>query len=240
VPLKRWLKNALDHVIHVCMNEPGLEFVWVGDDAVDPLEQAQTLQILVGAGIKTREEARADLGLGPTAGGGPGKPQAGLGKYNPHHDERGQFATADNGAGPVGSPARKPLRTRVQVASNDAMMSDASSDTVSPKAQNGSEVEEQVAQAPPSPGTSKYSVDLRAEEQLWGGHAVRDHVEKSPAELISEVQNNTSRSLTNGVSTTNFTIESTYDSMESANDFINRLLQSNTDKVDKVANGDLD
>jgi capsid protein len=49
------------------MNEPALEFVWVGDDAVDPLEQAQTLQILVGAGIKTREEARADLGLRPTA-----------------------------------------------------------------------------------------------------------------------------------------------------------------------------
>ena len=52
----------------VCMNQPGLEFVWVGDDAVDPLEQAQTLQILVGAGIKTREEARADLGLAPAAG----------------------------------------------------------------------------------------------------------------------------------------------------------------------------
>ena len=66
--LKRWLKNALDHVIHVCMNEPGLEFVWVGDDAVDPLEQAQTLRILVGAGIKTREEARADLGLAPAGG----------------------------------------------------------------------------------------------------------------------------------------------------------------------------
>ena len=46
------------------MNEPGLEFVWVGDDAVDPLQQAQTLNILVGAGIKTREEARAELGLG--------------------------------------------------------------------------------------------------------------------------------------------------------------------------------
>jgi hypothetical protein len=27
----------------------------VGDDAIDPLEQAKTLQILVGAGIKTRE-----------------------------------------------------------------------------------------------------------------------------------------------------------------------------------------
>jgi hypothetical protein len=62
VPLKAWVKNALDHVIRECMNEPRFEFVWVGDDAIDPLEQAQTLQILVGAGIKTREEARADLG----------------------------------------------------------------------------------------------------------------------------------------------------------------------------------
>ncbi len=68
VPLKAWVKSALDHVIQECMNEPALEFVWVGDDAVDPLEQAQTLNILVGAGIKTREEARADLGLAPTAG----------------------------------------------------------------------------------------------------------------------------------------------------------------------------
>jgi hypothetical protein len=67
VPLKSWIKSALDRLIQECMNEPGLEFVWVGDDAVDPLQQAQTLQILVGAGIKTREEARAELGAG---GGG--------------------------------------------------------------------------------------------------------------------------------------------------------------------------
>jgi hypothetical protein len=64
VPLKAWVKSMLDLVIQDYMAEPGLEFVWVGDDAVDPLEQAQTLEILVGAGIKTREEARADLGLG--------------------------------------------------------------------------------------------------------------------------------------------------------------------------------
>ena len=127
VPLKAWVKNALDHVICVCMNEPALEFVWVGDDAVDPLEQAQTLQILVGAGIKTREEARADLGLAP-AGGAPGKPPAKLGKYNPHHDERGLFATADNAAGTVGSPARQPQRTRVQVASLDNVATDATVD----------------------------------------------------------------------------------------------------------------
>ena len=71
VPLKAWVKNALDHVIQECMNEPGLEFVWVGDDAIDPLQQAQTLQILVSAGIKTREEARADLGLAPAGVKGP-------------------------------------------------------------------------------------------------------------------------------------------------------------------------
>jgi hypothetical protein len=50
-------------MIQNCMAQPGLEFVWVGDDAIDPLEQAQTLNILVAACIKTREEARADLGL---------------------------------------------------------------------------------------------------------------------------------------------------------------------------------
>ena len=123
VPLKAWVKNALDHVICVCMNEPLLEFVWVGDDAVDPLEQAQTLQILVGAGIKTREEARADLGLAPGAGAS-GKGAAGLGKFNPHRDERGQFATAEDAVAVVGHPARKPQPTGLQVASNDAVMSD--------------------------------------------------------------------------------------------------------------------
>ncbi len=39
-PLKAWVKSALDQVIQVCMGEPGLEFVWVGDDGVDPLQQA--------------------------------------------------------------------------------------------------------------------------------------------------------------------------------------------------------
>jgi hypothetical protein len=140
VPLKAWVKNALDHVIQECMNQPGLEFVWVGDDAVDPLEQAQTLQILVGAGIKTREEARADLGLAPAGGKGPaagvtgslvakrGATRALLGKHNPHHDEQGQFATADGAVATVGSPARKPRATGVQIASNSAMRSDASVD----------------------------------------------------------------------------------------------------------------
>ena len=43
VPLKAWVKSALDQVIQVCLGERDLEFVWVGDDGVDPLQQAQTL-----------------------------------------------------------------------------------------------------------------------------------------------------------------------------------------------------
>ena len=96
MPLKAWVKSALDSIVQVYLKQPDLEFVWVGDDAVDPLEQAQTLQFLVSAGIKTREEARADLGLAPEGKG------VGLGKYNHNHDEPGRFATAEGAGEPGG------------------------------------------------------------------------------------------------------------------------------------------
>jgi Phage portal protein len=98
VPLKSWIKSALDRVICVCMNEPGLEFVWVGDDAVDPLQQAQTLNILVTAGIKTRDEARAELGLGAPGGRAADGPM-GKWTFDPDQprDEHGRL-TADGGS----------------------------------------------------------------------------------------------------------------------------------------------
>jgi len=101
------------------MNEPGLEFVWVGDDAIDPLQQAQTPNILVTAGIKTRDEARADLGLGAGGGKPPGAAAA-LGKYNHNHDERGRFATADSAVEPSGRHKAR----GVQAASLDTVTSD--------------------------------------------------------------------------------------------------------------------
>jgi hypothetical protein len=93
------------------MNEPGLEFVWVGDDAVDPLQQAQTLQILVGAGIKTREEARAELGLGGDGAKVGPIESRGLGKFNPYHDPaNGQFTTAEEaGASQADSVRLQPV-----------------------------------------------------------------------------------------------------------------------------------
>jgi hypothetical protein len=102
VPLKAWVKSALDQVVQVYLKQPDLEFIWVGDDAVDPLEQAQTLQILVGAGIKTREEARADLGLAPEGGKSAGE----LGKYNYNaqepRDRNGRWTTAEGAVEPGG------------------------------------------------------------------------------------------------------------------------------------------
>jgi hypothetical protein len=164
VPLKAWVKSALDYVIQVCMNEPGLEFVWVGDDAIDPLQQAQTLQILVSAGIKTREEARAELGLGgappamaPAAGAAAPERSdalARLGKFNPYHDEQGRFTTADDAVESGGRGHGRPRPKRVEVASNDSAMSDASGDATSQAiaASEASEVAQIEPIEPPAAG----------------------------------------------------------------------------------------
>jgi len=121
VPLKAWIKSALDHVVQACLSEPDLEFVWVGDDAVDPLQQAQTLNILVGAGIKTIAEARAELGLAPE-----GKAAPRFGKYNPNHDERGRFATANDAVEPGAADAKAPKNVQFAVNDTARTKSDAS------------------------------------------------------------------------------------------------------------------
>jgi hypothetical protein len=190
VPLKSWIKSALDRVIQECMDEPGLEFVWVGDDAVDPLQQAQTLQILVGAGIKTREEARADLGLGGAYARAPG-----FGKFNPNHDERGRFATAEDAVGVVGHPARKPRQQPLQVASNDAVISDS----------GGSDVAQIIEPEPPidtlAPGspaesgqTPRFSSDRLlsqhfAEHGSDFGATTESEYEQQAARFLSDQEN---------------------------------------------------
>jgi hypothetical protein len=58
IPLKAWVKSALDYVIQVCMNEPGLEFVWVGDDAIDPLQGADAAD----SRLRRHQDARGGAG----------------------------------------------------------------------------------------------------------------------------------------------------------------------------------
>ena len=81
VPLKVWVKTALDRVVQGCLGQRELEFAWVGDDAIDPLLQAQTIAILVNAGIKTRDEARTELGLAETRE--VARPASRLGEFKP-------------------------------------------------------------------------------------------------------------------------------------------------------------
>jgi hypothetical protein len=61
-PLKAWIKSALDQVIQVYLAAPDLEFVWVGDDAIDPLQQAQTLNIPVSVGFSPAIPSRRTIG----------------------------------------------------------------------------------------------------------------------------------------------------------------------------------
>ncbi len=62
---KLWIKSFMDDIIQERLGYSDLEFVWSGDDNVDPLQEAQTQVALVGAGIMTVDECRVERGLDP-------------------------------------------------------------------------------------------------------------------------------------------------------------------------------
>jgi hypothetical protein len=64
-PLKQWVKQLVDGVILGEFAAPDLEFAWADERAVDPMAAAQIAQIYVQAGIKSVDEARAEIGLDP-------------------------------------------------------------------------------------------------------------------------------------------------------------------------------
>ena len=68
-PLLVWLKALIDRVIGQVLGCNDLEFAWTDRTAPDPQAQATIAAAYVGAGIKTRNEVRAELGLDPIAGG---------------------------------------------------------------------------------------------------------------------------------------------------------------------------
>ena len=68
-PLLVWLKALIDRVIGQVLGCDDLEFAWTDRTAPDPQAQATIAAAYVGAGIKTRNEVRAELGLDPIAGG---------------------------------------------------------------------------------------------------------------------------------------------------------------------------
>ena len=68
-PLLVWLKSLIDRIIGQVLGCDDLEFTWADRTAPDPQTQATIAAAYVGAGIKTRNEVRAELGLDPIAGG---------------------------------------------------------------------------------------------------------------------------------------------------------------------------
>jgi hypothetical protein len=79
----------------------------------------------------------------------------------------------------------------------------------------------------------KYQVIIE-EEDARGGHTIRDHVGKSDAQLLSALEQEV-------IHTPGYSFykeaQGSFLSRESANDFVNRILEGNQPKVDAVASG---
>jgi hypothetical protein len=84
-------------------------------------------------------------------------------------------------------------------------------------------------------GQRQYSVNL-AEEEVDGGHTIRDHVAKTDEHLLNEVRRVRLRL---GIFIFGHRQEGSFLSQEAANDFVNQVLQHNQALVDQVARGEL-
>lgn len=82
-------------------------------------------------------------------------------------------------------------------------------------------------------GTRRYSVIL-AEEEARGGHAMRMHVGKSDAELLATLR---AMRIDTPFVTIAKDAHGSFASLESANDFVNRVLEAHAPMVDLVASG---
>lgn len=114
-PLKTWVKELVDEVIETRFGISDVEFGWIDDDVSTPKEKAEIAAIYVGAKVITPDEARADIGLEPLtpeqrAESWPAPPamveptedpepqSEKIEKYNPYHDAKGRFTSADGAA----------------------------------------------------------------------------------------------------------------------------------------------
>lgn len=65
LPLRQWVKNAVDLIIGRYFARPDLQFTWQDEDAPDPKTQAEIAKIYVDAKVLHPDEVRADLGRPP-------------------------------------------------------------------------------------------------------------------------------------------------------------------------------
>jgi hypothetical protein len=82
-----------------------------------------------------------------------------------------------------------------------------------------------------------YPLDLR-DEEARGGHAVAEHVGKSPQSLLASLRERNLAIITRGDSADGLSVGS-FSSLEAANKLVNSTLSQNPDIVDQVATGRL-
>jgi len=161
---------------------------------------------------------RREFALRSKAGFNPGQPRVPAG--NP---DSGQW-TGEGGSGAQGSSSDDHDRNTGR--NDPRILSDATPDNFF---KPGAQLAQNETQR-------RYSVDLN-EEEARGGHTLRNHVGRTDDELLASVRGDRG---TAGFYRYARKREGSFESRESANDFVNRTLERNQIMVDRVADGKLD
>jgi hypothetical protein len=69
-PIKNWLKGTMDRILCEVYGEPGLEFVWLAKEAIDPEAQSRIHAAYVQCGVMGVDEVREAIGLEARGQGG--------------------------------------------------------------------------------------------------------------------------------------------------------------------------
>jgi hypothetical protein len=64
-PIQNWVKDLVDSVLSEDFGEADLEFIWKGDDELDPVKRQQITTAYVNGGLMPVNEARVDMGKEP-------------------------------------------------------------------------------------------------------------------------------------------------------------------------------
>ncbi len=99
-PLQKHMRVLMNRIIQRDMGFAELEFAWQDTRQQDPREAAQIDVAYVSAGILTADEVRDKMGLKAIKGKNADADDSKVEKFNPHHDDRGRFTTADNAVAP--------------------------------------------------------------------------------------------------------------------------------------------
>jgi portal protein/CDI toxin RNase A-like protein len=218
-PTKEWVKDLIDEVVAEEFASPDLELHWLDEDEGDP---ETVLEGRVKLGAVTLNEMRDALGLDPYDNAAADRPMVltatGYVPIEANADGQGTNTDAKAESAPV-IKTFDPNQPRVPASNPDG----------------GQWTAEPGTQLAANDSSRRKAIDLRDEEAPIGrGHAISQHVGKSDAELSAQMIRKTAR-----VASVYDRREGSFDSIESANDLVNRALDApeNAARIADVASG---